>query len=508
MAFTRFLTALLFSSALGATSFAAVVRGTVFEDRNGNGTRDGGEYGIANVQVSDGATIVETDAEGNYELNATDHALVFVIKPRGWSVPLSPTKRPRFYASPSTGGMTDFALTKREEPDRFRVLLLTDPQPVSPKELDYFDRTFAQKLAGTKDFAFAVTLGDIVYDRPELYLPFDDSMAKVGIPSYNIIGNHDLNLGATRERDAMASFELRYGPTTYAFHYGGALFVALNDVRILGGMRYMGGLRDDQFAFLTALLRSTPVDEPIVVMMHIPWFYPNPTNAETFRKADRARLFAALQDRPHVLFLSGHTHYQRHYFYGADDDWHGAKPLEDYNVAAACGSYWGGPPDNSGIPLATMSDGTPNGYGILTIAGTTMRTEYRAARLPADYQIGLHAPVAIKRSAGYISYYANVFNAHEGWTVESRIDDHPWNPMRRVIDWDPSYAKMYLDQDTMGTPLATPRLPDPTVCYHLWRNYFPPDLGAGAHVIEVRATDPTGAVCKATQGVQVVELAK
>ncbi|MDB6126140.1 MAG: calcineurin phosphoesterase, partial [Verrucomicrobia bacterium] len=198
------------------------MHGVVFDDRNGNGTRDSGEIGIAAVQVSDGVTIVQTDAEGRYELDAADHAIVFVIKPRGWSVRLSPQQRPRFYFSPWTDAGTDFALTKKAEPDRFQVLLLADPQPASIKEIGYFDRTIAQKLAGSKDFAFSVTLGDIVYDHPELYLPFDDAMAKIGIPSYNVIGNHDLSYGVSRERDTTVSFELRYGPTTYAFHYGGA----------------------------------------------------------------------------------------------------------------------------------------------------------------------------------------------------------------------------------------------------------------------------------------------
>ena len=111
----------------------------------------------------------------------------------------------------------------------------------------------------------------------------------------------------------------------------------------------------------------------------------------------------------------------------------------------------------------------------------------------------------VKPHTGYISYYANVFNGHDGWKVESRVDGLAWNGMRRVIDWDPAYAKLYLDQDTQATPLATPRLPDPVVCYHLWRSYLPADLAAGTHVIEVRATDPAGQVFTAKREVKVVE---
>jgi hypothetical protein len=330
-------------------------------------------------------------------------------------------------------------------------------------------------------------------------------MARAGIPWYNLNGNHDLDLGAGGDRGASASFEAVYGPSTYAFHYGRVLFIALNDGRYLGGPRYIGGLREDQFAFLENLLRLTPRDELVVLMMHIPWFYPNPANAETFRRADRARLFALLQDRPHNFWLSGHTHYQRHVFYGPADGWRGAYPLHEYNVAAACGGFWGGPPDASGIPVATMWDGTPPGYAILQVDGVKISADYRPARGAADEQIGLHAPEVVKARLGYVSYFANVFNGHDGWTVESRLDRRTFNAMKRVLEWDPGYAQRYLAQDVASAPLTEKRLPDPTVCYHLWRAYLPPDLTPGEHTIEVRATDPDGQVFSKTQTVLVRE---
>ncbi len=141
---------------------------------------------------------------------------------------------------------------------------------------------------------------------------------------------------------------------------------------------------------------------------------------------------------------------------------------------------------------------------MLAVDGVNVRTEYRAARFPADYQIGLHLPRAAKARTGFISYYANVFNGHEGWTVESRVGDRQWNAMRRVIEWDPSYAEQYLAQDALEQPLATPRLPDPTVCYHLWRTYLPADLAPGTYPVEVRATDPAGAVHTAKGEIRIV----
>lgn len=486
------------------------VHGTVFDDRNANGIRDPGEAGIAGVAVSDGISVVVTDDDGRYILTvktgtADDGSFVFVVKPRGWRPPVDRHNLPRFYAR--TGGTeVDFALLRSEDPDRFRVLVFADPQVDSRQQVDYLEKSLVAGLEGTRDFAFGVTLGDIVNDRLELFGAVNEVMGRVGIPWYNINGNHDIDPeGGGGDRSSVRTFESVYGPATYAFEHGRVLFVALDNVRPLGPRRTIGGLREDQFEFIENLLRVTPEDRLVVLMTHIPWFHPDPTPAETFRQADRARLFALLEGRLHHLWLSGHTHYQRHVFYTEADGWRGAYPLHEYNVAAACGSFWTGPLDGDGQPLATMWDGTPNGYAEIAFEGTSVRTAYRPARRPADDQIGLHAPKAMKQGAGYVSYYANVFDGHDGWTVEARVDKDDWRPMRRVLGWDPSYVRLFLAQNESGTVSPQPRLPDPVLCHHLWRAYLPVDLPAGARLLQVRASDPGGRSFFAEQIVEVLE---
>ena len=275
-----------------------------------------------------------------------------MIKPPGWRLPVDAVNLPRYYdvADAAKRGAVLFALTRVQEPDNFKALLFTDTQPTTAKEVGYLDQSLVEGLVRHRDYAFGVTLGDVTSDRPDLYPAINAAVARLGTPWFNLNGNHDLNLDGRDDRGSAANWEAVYGPSTYAFRWGKILFVALNDVRYLGGPRYIGGLRPDQFEFLGNLLRLTPADAPVVIMLHIPLFSPDPMNAETFRIADRARLFALLQDRP-ALVLSGHTHYQRNVFYGPADGWHGAAPLHEYNVAAACGSFWGGPPDARGIPV-------------------------------------------------------------------------------------------------------------------------------------------------------------
>ena len=71
--------------------------GTVFNDANGNGQRDPDEKGLAGVGVSNGEAIVETDADGRWQLFVTDDTILFVLKPSGWMTPLNSHKLPQFY---------------------------------------------------------------------------------------------------------------------------------------------------------------------------------------------------------------------------------------------------------------------------------------------------------------------------------------------------------------------------------------------------------------------------
>jgi hypothetical protein len=151
-----------------------------------------------------------------------------------------------------------------------------------------------------------------------------------------------------------------------------------------------------------------------------------------------------------------------------------------------------------------MWDGTPPGYAILGFKGAAVTLDYVPARMPADHQLELHAPRAVAPRQGFVSFYANVFNGHDGWTVEARVDERAWNPMRRILGWDPSYAADFLAQDSAARPSAGPRLPDPVVCYHLWRGLLPADLTPGRHVLHVRATDPDGRTYSSQRPLSIV----
>src|SRR5882724_2931333 len=108
---------------LAPAAAAGAVHGSVFDDRNGNGTRDAGEPGLPQVGVSDGTAVVLTDAGGRFELPSAHAAPVFVIKPRGWRPPVDAQNLPQFYHRDAPGlASVDFPLVRGDEPDAFRAL--------------------------------------------------------------------------------------------------------------------------------------------------------------------------------------------------------------------------------------------------------------------------------------------------------------------------------------------------------------------------------------------------
>ncbi|HEY2848488.1 MAG TPA: metallophosphoesterase N-terminal domain-containing protein, partial [Gemmatimonadaceae bacterium] len=59
----------------------AVVRGTVFVDRNNDGVQQPTERGLAGVSVSNQAAVVVTDSLGRFELPRGPNHIIFISTP-------------------------------------------------------------------------------------------------------------------------------------------------------------------------------------------------------------------------------------------------------------------------------------------------------------------------------------------------------------------------------------------------------------------------------------------
>jgi len=557
----------------------------VFEDRNGDGRRHPSEPPLPDILVSDGESIVRTDAHGRFQLPAVSGArTVFVIKPAGYAFARRADGLPDMWRDlhvtsgpaakdgglPAGSACHDIGLCREtrsmRQRDALRVLLFGDPQPKSALEVDYYARDIVEpiirpnpggsnptrsnpgrsnparsnpaesnlggsnlagsnptesKVAGANateagvintaasaaaDSAstravgthrgraiadLGLTLGDIVDDDLSLYPAMNAVTAKLGLPWLHVAGNHDIDVDASSDEDSLVTFRHYYGSDTLAWEEFEANFVVLDDVIYLPGRKpgYIGGLRESQFTFLQGYLAQADRSRLLVLALHIPLFEEN--DRDTFRDADRKRLFALLRDFPHVLVLSAHRHNQQHVYHDARSGWHGVNPLHEYNVGASGGAFWSGQKDATGIPVTTMSDGTPNGYALLDISSQgSYRLLWQTARGQGGDGIGIHAPRVLRRGAypGF-GVYANVYMGRDDTRVEYRVAGGHWQPMRKVLAPDPALLAENVLDDAALALRGYDRSPEARPSTHLWRGVLPTDLPPGEHAVDVRAID-------------------
>lgn len=503
---------LSFSPAIGAEA-----TGFVYHDKNGNGVRDEGEPGLPDVSVSNQREIVRTDASGRWTLPVTDDTIFFVIKPSGWMTPVNENQLPQFYYIHKPKGSSvdyryaglaptgplpasiDFGLSPSEEPDQFKAILFGDPQPSSIEQVNYIADDIIAELIGT-DAKFGVTLGDIMFDKLELFEPSNANVALIGIPWYNVIGNHDLNYESTDDAESDETFHRHFGPNYYSFDYGPVHFIVLDDIEWgrrnkEGKLTYVGGLDERQLTFVKNDLALVPEEKLVVLMMHIPL-----TTVE-----NRTDLYRLIEKRPYTLSISGHTHWHAHQFIGAEDGWKGEKPHHHIVNVTVCGTWWKGEKDELGIPHATMRDGAPNGYSIIRFDGNSHVLDFKAARQPADHQFHIHLPNEVAAAAsGTTPVYVNVYNGSDDSTVRMRLGgSSEWITLEKVREEDPHYVETR-NREMAANPGAARPLNAPILSHHLWKGFLPAGLAPGSHALQVEATDAYDRLWKGSRVVRVV----
>lgn len=516
----RFIAATLVVAGLcsPAAAVAASAQGVVFEDTNRNGTLDAGEPGIANVAVSNGEAVELTDSRGRYRLPVGEDTIIFVVKPSGFEFPTDRNKLPRFYyihkpqgsprfryaGVPPTGDLPssiDFPLQKVESSDRFDVLLFADPQPNGVAQIDFLNRDIVAESSGTTGYRFGITLGDIVQDNLDLSEPLNAVISRIGIPWFNVPGNHDLNLDAEDPEFSDETYERIYGPSTYALNEGKVHFILLNNVvypnrrnEARGHGPYVGGFSDRQLRFVENSLRHVPKDHLVVLGMHIPLIDGGQPDYSPTIPGDRKRLLDLLRDRPNTLSLSGHAHMNTNWFLDGASGWRGAKPHHHYTVGAASGDWWRGTKDDMGLPDATMRDGTPNGYAILHVDGSSYSLDYKAARQAPDHRMSIYGPkvAAPGGRSYYAEFYVNYFMGSERTTVEYRTPDGTWRRMERTLEIDPTLAGVRYQWDSSETFPSGYHPSPPQPCFHLWKARVPTTMEPGRQGLIIRVTEPDG----------------
>lgn len=529
---------------------AEIARGVVFEDRNGNGTRERWERGVRDVRVSNGVDVVLTDNKGRYQIPLAPESVLFISKPADYDVPVNDQQLPQFYylhypeGTPPvaafefpviapTGPLPasiDFPLLPSRQERQFKALAFADTQTSSDQELDMLREDVVNDLIGNPLGAkFGMVAGDVVDDVLSLYERHNRMMAEIGVEMWNVPGNHDINFRSPNDRYSTETFKSVFGPTYYSFDYGNVHFVALDNVEYKGDGQgrfdntvYRGFISEEQLAWLANDLKSVDKDKLLVIVTHIPLItFALDGQGQRFEQGDNIntvnldQLLEVIRDFRHVYGIAGHDTSNswkvqidhRHGWYGY--------PFVAHTLAEVRGNDWSrGPRDERGVRAATMQDGNPNGYYLISFDGVDFKPRFIPASgnpnqamrivldpLPEGVTDDQGEIVAINRGrlAPGTKVVVNLFDGGERDRVEMSLDGGPFVAMENVLRNDPFMER--LAQRFAGTD---DRFSGPQPSSHIWELVLPADLGPGLHTVRVRSEDEFGQNASAAFSFEVV----
>ncbi|MEP5612528.1 MAG: metallophosphoesterase [Cyclobacteriaceae bacterium] len=307
------------------------IKGSVYEDKNGNGTQDRNEPGIAGVVVSDQVSTTSTNQKGEFAIASQEEfPYVFISQPTGYVGTY-------YYKKQET---VNFPLHKTSEQEQFTFIHASDTH-IDSLNLPRMARF--REMADSIKADFIVVSGDLIRDALRVtedvasnyYEMYVKEISKFKMPVYSGVGNHEI-FGIERDKSLVSSKHPLYGkkmyrkylgPNYYSFNYGGFHFVSIDGVDYQN-LYYYGGVDSVQLEWLKNDLSTVPREMPIITFNHIPFMSPGfsfqsfeshifygPTLLEQEGNTEHRHIVynydkvkTIIGDRPYPLALAGHYH--------------------------------------------------------------------------------------------------------------------------------------------------------------------------------------------------------
>lgn len=467
---------------------------------------------LSGIPVSDGMQIVKTDANGSYSFtsNLTKSQTVFVIMPSEYEFSFNDYGGWYNYQLIDTDKKeqtVDFALTKRSEAtDKYRLLLLGDPQQMSSRQHSIESWTYVCNAINSYRSSvsvpmYEISLGDMVTNEievPGMAEAYLATQRTSGVGTFSVPGNHDHVQAATSYYASVSEFSRWFGPYNYAFNLGKQHFIFLDSCAWCEGTdgdKYAVSLNEQGITFLEKDLALVPAGTPVHIFTHCPLTKKQNASIPTTNKYHN-RMIAALKGR-NVNFWYGHIHYGSNYSYTAAElssYASGVKSL-DSHLVSRCGGCWGCSGD-------ICKDGTPRGFVELDIDGTSSTWHFHSINeYPHNFntyypgQFSGEGLASYDASALYCNVYMwdNLWSVPEVWIGGSKEADMQKVKQSTDAAYDPLYQHLHKKWDEEGRySISDP--PATTNNMHLFK-YVP---SKGVESVEIRIKDRWGNTEKRT----------
>lgn len=368
------------------------------------------EKGVENVLVTDGVSFTRTQSDGKYILQSSgNQEYIYYTLPSGYESPIE-NGVPLFYKKIEADSKDyNFELYKAPiSQSKHSFIVWADPQVIDTLEFELLDevvRDINQTKSKYKNIPMhAISCGDIVFDRLNLFDNYKQVIKKTELPFYQVIGNHDLNYSNQTNETSTKSYREKFGPDFYSFNKGNIHYITLNNVFYYGySYHYMGYLDQRQLNWLEQDLSYIPKGSTIIISLHIPTMYLDADTHPSMEKRQKNSLinnnaFYEYLKGYNVHILAGHSHTQ----------WNTVitDSILEHTHAAASAAWWQGK-----IGL----DGTPKGYTVYEVDGNNLSWYFKGVDYSKDSQFKVYPIGADIDNPG--CFVANVYNYDPQWKV-------------------------------------------------------------------------------------------
>ena len=237
-----------------------------------------GKNPIEGAVVSDGFTVTTTDAQGVYQMRVKKSTpFVFVSVPADCEIPVE-NGMPKIYKKIALGDndvvQRSFTLERTGKKERFTLLALADVQIGRDNEVVMLEKEvlpllvpYVQQLDKP---VYGISLGDLVWDNMPFHSVYKEQIRKIGVPVFQVIGNHDHDRNKYTDREATENYRNHFGPTYYAFDMGRTHYIVLDDIVYHGAKKYDEQIDSLQLAWAAEYARRLPAGSRVCVAMHAP----------------------------------------------------------------------------------------------------------------------------------------------------------------------------------------------------------------------------------------------
>lgn len=361
---------------------------------------------VKGVAVSDGYSIVKTDAGGFYALQSNKvNGYVFIEIPSGYE-PVVSHAVAQFWANlnstdPRIDEVHNFTLRKVRQ-SKFRIVALSDVHLAgryNDREQFCADvipvlRKYAEDHKNEKVYAF--NTGDMTFDiywyadryAIEDYVKTMDVL-KFPFTTYYANGNHDHD-GATPEGpdcdfNALKRYTQVLGPSYYSLNIGQWHIIFLDSIyyknedlptkkvfeNIYGARNYDHKFDERQWEWLAKDLADVSESTPIMVCTHAPIFrnkgYQGKWEFYTFPEDQAQRFIDTFAKYKQVHIIDGHSHKNSVTYVGDN--------IVDHNIGSVCGTWW--KCGNWGLTPMNTDASLPN-FEEFVVNGTSLTWKYHS----------------------------------------------------------------------------------------------------------------------------------